>query len=135
MGRRVARRRVQRKLQRVGRAERRAAQAEIEAMLQGEIADVVQRIVEQALADEVTALMGRARYERRQVATPARTTAVCSGCQIGWATRLWRGRGYERALLAIPAAGPGRGARGSCICGSTLPGEVTTIAPRERRLG
>ena len=84
MGRRVARRCGQRKLQRVGRAERRAAQAAIEATLQAELAGVVQRVVEQALADEVTALVGRARYERRQVAPPVRTTAVCSGCQIGW---------------------------------------------------
>ena len=107
MSRRVARRRGQRKLQRVERAARRAAQVAVEATLQAEIAAVVQRIVEQALADEVTALVGRARYERRQVATPVRTTAVCSGCQIGWATRVWRAGSYERTLVTIPAAAYG----------------------------
>lgn len=135
MSRRVARRRGQRKLQRVGRAERRAAQAELEATLQAEIADVVQRVVEQALADEVTALVGRERYERRQVATPERTTAVCSGCQIGWATRLWRAGSYERTLLTIPAAVRVRVPRVSCICGSTVRVEFTTIAPYERSWG
>ena len=104
MSRRVARRRGQRKLQRVERATRRAVQVEIEATLQAEIAAVVQGVVERALADEVTALVGRARYERRQDATPVRTAAVCSGCQIGWATRLWRAGSYERTLLTIPAA-------------------------------
>src|SRR3954463_14288742 len=117
MSRRVARRRGQRKLQRVGKAERRAAQAEIEATLQAEIAGVVQRIVERALADEVTALVGRARYERRRVATPGRTAAACSRCQIGWATRLWRAGSYERTLLTIPAGGGGGGARGGGLCG------------------
>jgi transposase-like protein len=135
MSRRVARRRVQRKLQRVGRAERRAAQAKIEATLQAEITDVVQRIVEQALADEVTALVGRERYERRQVATPERTTAVCSGCQIGWATRLWRAGSYERTLHTIAAAVRVRVPRVSCICGSTVRVEFTTIAPYERSWG
>src|SRR5215210_1547690 len=135
MGRRVARRRGQRKLQRVGRADRRAAQAKVEATLQAEITDVVQRIVEQALADEVTALVGRARYERRQVATPERTTAVCSGCQIGWATRLWRAGSYERTLQTISAAVRVRVPRVSCICGSTVRVEFTTIAPYERSWG
>lgn len=135
MGRRVAGRRVQRKLQRVERAERRAAQAEVEARLRAGIADVVQRIVEQALADEVTALVGRARYERRQVATPERTTAVCSGCRIGRARRLWRAGSYERTLLTIPAAVRVRVPRVSCICGSTVRVEFTTIAPYERSWG
>jgi hypothetical protein len=90
MSRRVARRRGQRKLQRVAQAARRAAQAEVEAALQAEIAGVVQRVVERALADEVTALVGRARYERRQIAMPVRSAAVSSGCQISWATRCGR---------------------------------------------
>lgn len=135
MGRRVAGRRGQRKLQQVERAERRAAQAKVETALQVEIAGVVQRVVEQALADEVTALVGRGRYERRQTAPPVRTTAVCSGCQIGWATRLWRAGSYERTLQTIPAAVRVRVPRVSCICGSTVRVEFTTIAPYERSWG
>ena len=135
MRRRVARRRKQRKLEQVGRAERRAAQAKVEAALQVEIAGVVQRVVEQALADEVTALVGRERYERRQVATPERTAAVCSGCQLGWTTRLWRAGSYERTLQTISAAVRVRVPRVSCICGSTVRVEFTTIAPYERSWG
>jgi hypothetical protein len=135
MGRRVARRRAQRKLQQVGRAERRAAQAAVEATLRAEIGAVVQRVVEQALADEVTALVGRGRYERRRGATPVRTAAVCSGCQIGWATRLWRAGSYERTLLTIPAAVRVRVPRVSCRCGSTVRVEFATIAPYERSWG
>jgi hypothetical protein len=135
MSRRVARRRGQRKLQRVGRAERRVAQGELEVLLEAEISGVVRRVVERALADEVTALVGRARYERRQVATPVRTVAVCSGCQIGWATRLWRAGSYERTLLTISAAVRVRVPRVSCICGSTVRVEFTTIAPYERSWG
>ena len=135
MSRRVARRRGQRKLERVGRAARRAAQGELAAALQAEISGVVERVVERALADEVTALVGRERYERRQEATPVRTAAVCSGCQIGWATRLWRAGSYERTLLTIPAAVRVRVPRVSCICGSTVRVEFTTIAPYERSWG
>jgi transposase-like protein len=107
----------------------------LEVVLQAEISGVVQRVVERALADEVTALVGRARYERRQVATPARTTAECSGCQLGWTTRLWRGGSYERTLLTVPAAVRVRVPRVSCICGRTVRVEFTTLAPYERSWG
>jgi transposase-like protein len=135
MGRRVARRRGQRKLRRVERAARRSAQAAVEAALQAEISGVVQRGVERALADEVTALVGRARYERRRAAPPVRTAAVCSGCQIGWATRLWRAGSYERTLLTTSAAVRVRVPRVGCICGSTVRVEFATIAPYERSWG
>lgn len=135
MSRRVARGRGWRKLRRVGRAERRAAQARVRETLGGELATVVRGVVERVLAAEVTALLGRERYERRRTARPARTEATCSRCRIGWTTRLRRAGSYGRTLLTVPAAVEVRVPRVGCVCGGTVRVEFATIAPYERSWG
>ena len=135
MSRRVARRRGRRKLARVSRAERRAAQARVQATLREELATVVRGAIERALDAEVTALLGRPKYARRHSAVGTRTRAVCSRCQHGWTTRLWRAGSYERTLLTIPAPVTVRVPRVGCICRGTVPVEFATLAPYERSWG
>lgn len=135
MSRRVARRRGWRKLKRVSRPERQAAQAGVQTALRLEIGSVVQAVVERALASEVTGMLGREPYERRRGATPERTTATCSRCQQGWTTRLWRAGSYERTLLTLPAAVRVRVPRVGCICGGTVRVEFATLAPYDRSWG
>lgn len=135
MSRRVAGRRGWRKLEGVERAERQAAQARVREVLGGEIAAVVRGAVERAPADEVTALLGRERYARRRRATPARTAAARSRCQVGRTTRLRRAGSYERTLLTVPAAVRVRVPRVGCICGGTIRMEFATLAPYERSWG
>ena len=135
MSRRVARRRGWRKLQRVSRRERRAAQVGLQEALRVEIGAVVQAAVERALAAEVTALVGRAPYERRRSAPPERTTGVCSRCQQGWTTRLWRAGSYERSLLTLPGSVRVRVPRVGCICGGTVRVEFALLAPYDRSWG
>ena len=135
MSGKVARRRGWRKSARVSRAERRAAQAAVQEKLEADLRLVVRRAVERALADEVTALLGRERYERRRAARPGRTAATCSRCRIGWTTRFRRAGSYGRTLLTIPARVGARVPRVGCICGGTVRLEFETIAPYERSWG
>lgn len=135
MRRRVQRRRTWRKLQRVSRRNRRAAQVGLQEALRVEIGAVVQAAVERALAAEVTSLLGREPYARRWSATPERTAAICSRCQQGWTTRLWRAGSYERTLLTVPASVRVRVPRVGCICGGTVRNEFALLAPYERSWG
>lgn len=131
----VARRRRWRKLDRVSRTERRAAQVELAEAFRAEIGPVVTGVVERALAAEVTDLLGREPYERRRSAMPARTAGVCGRCQQGWTTRLWRAGSYERTLLTLPASVRVRVPRVGCICGGTVRVEFALLAPYERGWG
>ena len=135
MREKVARRRRWRKLQRVSRSERRTAQVRLQEVFRAEIGSIVQEVVERALAAEVTELLGREPYERRRSATPERTAGVCSRCQQGWTTRLWRAGSYERTLLTLPAAVRVRVPRVGCICGGTVRIEFALLAPYERSWG
>ena len=135
MSRRVARRRRWRKLQRVSKVDRRSAQASVQERLRAEIGRVVQAVVERALAAEVTTLLGRGPYERRRSAAPERTAGVCSRCQQGWTTRLWRAGSYERTLLTLPASVQIRVPRVGCICGGSVRIEFALLAPYERSWG
>ena len=135
MSRRVARRGRRRKLAGVSRRARQEAQGRVEAALAAAIGAVVERVVEDALASEVTELLGRGPYARRRSAAPARTAAVCGRCQQGWTTRLWRAGSYERTLLTVPASVRVRVPRVSCICGGTVRVEFALLAPYERSWG
>ena len=135
MSRRVTRRRRWRKLQRVSKGDRRAAQRQVQETLRTEIGRVVQAVVERALAAEVTDLLGRGPYERRRSAAPERTAGVCGRCQQGWTTRLWRAGSYERTLLTLPSAVRVRVPRVGCICGGTVRVEFALLTPYERSWG
>ena len=135
MSRRVARRRRWRKLARVSRGDRRAAQVGVAEAFRAAIGAVVQDVIERALAAEVTELLGRAPYARRRSAKPERTTGVCGRCQQGWTTRLWRAGSYERTLLTLPASVRVRVPRVGCICGGTVRVEYALLAPYERSWG
>jgi mutator family transposase len=111
------------------------AQVRLQEAFRAEIGPVVQGVVERALAAEVTELLGREPYARRRSATPERTAGVCSRCQQGWTTRLWRAGSYERTLLTVPAAVQVRVPRVGCICGGTVRVEFALLAPYERSWG
>ena len=106
---------------------RRAQQRRVRTALQEQITTLVQQTVEQALADEVTALLGRAPYERRRGGPQRRTGAVCSHCQLDWTTRFLRAGSYRRTLLTLDAQVTLRVPRVSCVCGGTVPLEFATV--------
>ena len=113
-------------------ARRRIQQRAVRAALTQEITRLVQQTVEQALADEVTALLGRERYARRRSGPQRRAGAVCSACQLDWAPRLLRAGSYRRTLLTLDAVVSLRVPRVSCVCGGTVPLEFATFGRYER---
>ena len=127
MSTRVARRKRRGKPAPVSAAQRRAQQRAVQVALRQEITTVVQQTVEQALADEVTARLGRARYVRRRQGPQRRAGAVCSQCQIDWAPRFTRAGSYRRTLLTTAALVTLRVPRVSCVCGGTVPLEFATF--------
>ncbi len=126
MSTRVAGRRRRGKPAAVSAARRRAQQRAVRATLRQEITALVQQTVEQALAGEVTALLGRARYARRRSGPQRRAGAVCSRCPQDWAPRFSRAGSYPRTLLTLDAQVTLRVPRVSCVCGGTVPLEFAT---------
>ena len=127
MSTRVARRKRRGKPAPVGAQRRRAQQQAVQAGLREQITALVRATLEQALADEVTALLGRDRYTRRRCGPQRRAGAVCSRCQLDWAPRLSRAGSYPRTLLTLDAQVTLRVPRVSCVCGGTVPLEFATF--------
>jgi transposase-like protein len=119
----------------VSAARRRRQERAVRAALTREIAALVQRTLEQALADEVTELLGRARYARRQSGPQRRAGALCRRCQLDWAPRLLRAGSSPRTLLTLDAVVSLRVPRVSCVCGGTVPLEFATFGRYERSWG
>jgi hypothetical protein len=116
----------------VSAARRQPPQRSVRTGLTREITALVQQTVEQALADEVTALLGRERYARRQSGPQQRAGAVCSQCQLDWAPRLPRAGSYRRTLLTLEAPVSVRVPRVSCVCGGTVPLEFALFGRYQR---
>lgn len=127
MATRVPRRKRRGKPRPVAAAQRRAQQRAVQQRLQADITHVVQQTLERALADEVTALLGRERYARRRTGPQRRAGAACSQCGLDWAPRLSRAGSYPRQVLTLQALVPLRVPRVSCVCGGTVPLEFATF--------
>jgi transposase-like protein len=129
---RVARRKRRGKPAKVSATQRYAQQRAVRAALSRQIATLVQQTLEQALAEEVTVLLGRARYVRRRSGPQRRAGTVCSHCQLDWAPRFSRAGSYRRTLLTLDAQVTLRVPRVSCVCGGTVPLEFATFGRYER---
>lgn len=129
------RRRRGRKAAEVSGERRRAQQRAVSAALRTEVARAVQAAVEGALDAEVTALLGRARYERRARAPREPAEAWCARCDQGWRPRLWRAGSYQRTLLTSAAAVRVRVPRVGCRCGGTVRTAFATLGPYQRGWG
>lgn len=132
---RVAQRAKRRKPAPLSRAERRAAQAPVRTALRAEIGAVVKATLERALQAEVTALLGREKYQRRARAAWATVRARCSRCGANWARRFWRDGSYRRTLLTVAAAVELRVPRLACRCGGTVPLEFAQFGRYARSWG
>ena len=131
----VARGRGRRKPVAVGRRERAAQQRRMQRRLKMEIGQVVQQVVEQALGEEVTALLGRERYQRRRTVRRGDTRARCARCGLGAARRLGRGGSYRRTLVTTAATVLIRVPRVGCLCGGTVPLAFATVDRYQRSWG
>lgn len=135
MAQRVARRKRRGKPRAVSGARRRAQQRAVQAQLRAAIQRVVQETVQQVLGDEVSALLGRAPYQRRATAEHRPAGARCSRCGQDWAPRFARAGSYPRMLLTLEALVALRVPRVSCVCGGQVPLEFATFGRYERSWG
>jgi transposase-like protein len=135
MAQRVARARRRGKPRPKARAERREHQQRVERTVRTALEQVLTATLEQALADEITAVVGRPRYARRRTAPAQRTGAACSRCGQDWAARLQRGGFYPRTLLTTLGAVRLQVPRVSCVCGGTVPLAFATFGRYERVWG
>ena len=117
------------------RERQQAQQQTVRARLRQEMAALVQRVVEDALEAEVTALLGRAAYARRATAPQRATGARCNRCQQDWAPKFARAGSYRRTLLTLEAAVVLRVPRVSCSCGGQVAVPFTTVGRYERSWG
>ena len=104
----------------------------MQATLREQRQQLVQQTVQQALAEEVTALLGRGPYTRRTTAPPRRTGVRCSRCGQDWAGRFSRAGSYPRTLLTLDGAVALRVPRLSCVCTGTVPLEFATFGRYQR---
>lgn len=116
----------------VSREQRWAQARQLGRKLQVAIGTVVQQVIEEALEQEVTALVGRAKYARRETAPLEAAEARCMGCGQAWRQRLWRAGSYRRTLLTLVALIVVRVPRVACRCGRTVRWASTTLTPYAR---
>jgi hypothetical protein len=129
---RVARRPKSSKRRHVDARERREAQGQTQRVIDAGIIALVIGVIGQALLDEVTALLGRARSERRDPGDWTRVEARCYRCGSQHRRDFFRAGFYTRTLLSLVAWGRVRVPRVSCRCGGMVDLEFVHLVPYGR---
>jgi transposase-like protein len=132
MGQSVTRRAKTRKQRGVEAGHRRQQQRKVKAHIDEVVANVVQETIEQALRDEVTQLLGRAKGQRRNHHDQALVEARCNRCGSSHRRQFYRAGYYSRGLLTFAAWGQIAVPRISCSCGGMVDFESAYFAPYER---
>lgn len=133
MSRKVARRAKTRKRRQLKRAERREWQGRTQAAIDAAIAGVVRTAIAGALAEEVTALLGRDQRERRHLDDETEVAARCNRCGTQRRSRFYRAGTYPRSLLTFETWMELRVPRVSCVCGGMVDVEFAQLVPYGRR--
>jgi transposase-like protein len=129
---RVARRAKTRKQRRVNRKDRRQGQHSIQRQIDEAIADLVREIIERVLRQEVTALLGRGKGERRDLDDWTVVEAHCNRCGSHHRQSFYRGGYYVRGLLSFEFWGKIKVPRLSCVCGGMVDIEFLPLVPYGR---
>jgi len=112
--------------------QRRRAQGALQERITETLSGVVRTTLEQALRDEVTALLGRAKGERRDGADVTEVAARCNRCGTTYRREFSRAGTYERSLLTFSTATMLGVPRVSCACGGMVDVEFVHLAPYDR---
>jgi transposase-like protein len=128
----VARRAKTRKRKYVDRKQRRAQQGRLQVVIDEAIAAVVREVIEQALQDEITQLLGRPAYARRDLTDWTVVEARCNKCGRQYRQLFSRAGFYERGLLTFEVWGMLRVPRVSCVCKGMVDVEFAPLVPYGR---
>jgi transposase-like protein len=129
---RVTRREKTRKRRHVERTPRQREQRRLQREVDEAIRQAVRGAFEQALRDEVTALLGRAKSERRDLDDPTLVEASCNRCKTGYRCRFYRDGTYKREVLSLETGVELRVPRLSCDCGGVVDFEFVHLEPYNR---
>lgn len=129
---RVPRRPKVSKRRSVDRKRRREAQGKLQLRIKEAIAQVVEAAIEEALQGEVTALLNRAKGQRREPGDWTRVEACCNRCKTHYRSRFYRDGFYPRSLLTLEVWGQIQVPRISCVCGGMVDFEFVQLVPYGR---
>lgn len=115
-----------------GAAERRAHQQSVKREIMAGVGAAVTLALEQALREEIAALLGRSKGQRRELADLTSVEAICTGCGSSLRRDFYRAGSYSRGLLTGPAYVNIRVPRLSCVCGGSVSFEFALFAPYQR---
>jgi transposase-like protein len=128
----VARRPKTRKQRTIRDRQRRRAQRELQERIDETAHGLVRTTMEQALRDEVTALLGRAKGERREWDDWTEVAARCNRCGSTYRRQFSRAGTYPRSLLTFATDTLLRVPRLSCACGGMVDVEFVHLQPYDR---
>ena len=112
---------------------RREQQGETQRLIDQGIIALVIRVIQQALRQEVTRLLGRAKGERRDLRDKTAVEACCNRCGSRYRREFYRAGFYLRGLLTLTAWGRIRVPRVSCSqCGGMVDFEFAHLVPYGR---
>ncbi len=129
---RVARRAKVSKRRHVEPRSRREAQGEVQRRIKEGIARLVEEAIEEALAGDVTELLGRAKGERRDLGDRTRVDACCNRCSTRYRSAFSRGGFYPRTLLTFDAWSEIWVPPVRCSCGGMVDFEFVHLVPYGR---
>lgn len=132
MSQTVARRARTRKRRQYPRQQRRQAQRQVQRAIDERVTELVRAVLEQALRDEVTVLLGRGKSERRDLTDATEGRATCNRCGTRLRRQFCRAGTYERGLLTSLVWGVVQVPRVSCVCGGMVDVELATLVPYGR---
>ncbi len=132
MVKRVTRRAKTRKRRQVERKERQQQQRRLRREIDETVRQVVRQAFEQALRDEVTALLGRAKSERRDLDDPTVVEACCNKCGTRYRREFHRDGTYQRTVLSLDAWVELRVPRLRCDCRGVVDFEFAHLEPYNR---
>ena len=128
----IERRKKTRKSRYVERKARREQQRRLQQQTDEAIREVVRDVFEQALRDEVTALLGRLKGERRDPLDETQVEACCNKCKARLRARFYRAGFYRRSLLTFEVWLEIKVPRVSCVCGGMVDFESAHLEPYGR---
>jgi len=120
------------KRRQIDRKQRRQHQRRVQLKIDEDIAKIVREIIEQALQDEVTQILGRAKGERRKLEDGTVVEACCNRCGSRYRRLFYRAGYYERGLLSFEVWGKIAVPRLSCVCGGMVDFELAHLVPYGR---
>jgi len=132
MAERVKRRTKTRKRRPAEHQERRERQRGLQRQVDALLPDLVRQAFEKALQEEVTALLGREKGERRDGSDLTQVEACCNRCQTRSRARFYRDGFYPRSLLTFEVGVQLKVPRLSCVCGGMVDFSSAYLEPYGR---